>query len=163
MSYQMAGNILVGHIAEWSVGRYRKAHYHGGGALILITRGNGYTLMWPRQAGLRPFESGRGDQVVKVPWQPGSVLSPPSEWFHQHFNLGSEKVRQVALRLGSKRYGVQFHDIHVREGMTVSTRDDGTLIEYEDEDPEVQRMYRKALSEAGVEYQMEEPAAAAAK
>lgn len=155
MSYQMAGNILVGHIAEWSVGRYRKAHYHGGGAIVLITHGQGYTMMWPKEAGIRPFENGRGDQVVKVDWREGSLISPPSDWFHQHFNTAPSKVRQVALRLGSKRYGVHFHDIHVREGQQVSTRDDGTMIEYEDEDPAIRRLYLEALATSGVEFQME--------
>jgi hypothetical protein len=155
MSYQMDGNILVGHIAEWSVGRYRKAHYHGGGAIVLITAGRGYTLLWPKELGTRPFESGHGSEVARVDWHEGSVVSPPSDWFHQHFNTGPTKVRQVALRLGSKRYGVQFHDIGVREGQQVSVRDNGTMIEYEDEDPEISRLYQAELAKAGVEYQME--------
>lgn len=154
--YQMDGNVLAGHIAEWPVGRYRKAHYHGGGAILFIVNGNGYTLMWPREVGPRPFESGRGEEVVRVDWQEGSVISPPSEWFHQHFNTGPSKVRQLALRMGSQRYGVWFHDMHVREGVLRSTAEGGTLIEYEDEDPAVQRLYRAELARAGVEYQMEQ-------
>ncbi|MBM2811212.1 MAG: reactivating factor for ethanolamine ammonia lyase [Chloroflexi bacterium] len=154
MSYQMGGNILVGHIAEWPVGKYRKAHYHEGGAVILITAGQGYTLTWPKALGVRPFESGHGDQVIRIDWHEGSVVSPAGDWFHQHFNTGQGKVRQVALRLGSKRYGVHFADLHVGEGMNISTRDNGTLIEYEDEDTEIGRMYRDELARAGVEYQM---------
>jgi len=155
MSYQMGSNILVGHIAEWSVGRYRKAHYHGGGAIVLITAGKGYTLLWPKEVGIRPFETGHGSEVVRVDWHEGSVVSPPSGWFHQHFNTGPTKVRQVALRLGSKRFGVQFHDIGVREGQQVSVMDNGTMIEYEDEDPEISRLYQAELAKTGVEYQME--------
>lgn len=154
--YQMDGNVLGGHITEWPVGRYRKAHYHGGGSIILVLNGKGYTLLWPSELGLRPFESEHGDQVVRVDWQEGSVYSPPSGWFHQHFNTSPGKVRQVALRLGSQRYGVYFHDIASREGVLRSTRDGGTLIEFEDEDPEIPRLYKEELASAGVDYEMEE-------
>src|SRR5437867_13449565 len=71
----MGGSTLVGHLAEWPVGRYHKAHYHTGGAILLILRTEGYTLMWPQEAGIRPYQSGNGDQVVKVNWREGSVLN----------------------------------------------------------------------------------------
>jgi hypothetical protein len=57
-SFDMGGSTLVGHIAEWPVGRYHKAHFHQGGAILLILRSRGYTLMWPQEAGLRPYQSG---------------------------------------------------------------------------------------------------------
>ena len=90
--FEIAGNTLVGHISDWPAGGYHKAHYHGGGATLTILRGKRYVLMWPKEAGVRPYQSGRGDQVVKVEWKPGAVYSPPSGWFHQHFNTGSEPV-----------------------------------------------------------------------
>jgi mannose-6-phosphate isomerase-like protein (cupin superfamily) len=148
--YQMAGNVLVGHLAEWPVGRYQKAHFHGGGAILLIVRSRGYTLMWPREAGTQPYQNGYGDQVVKVDWQPGSVFSPPTGWFHQHFNAGPEPARQVALRYGSRMYGVQFWDIQAGEGVLVDVKQGGAMIQYEDEDPEIRRQFERALAEAGV-------------
>src|SRR5581483_638201 len=33
LSYQMDGNVLVGHISDRPFGQYGKAHYHGGGAI----------------------------------------------------------------------------------------------------------------------------------
>jgi hypothetical protein len=153
--YQMSGNVLVGHMAEFPVGRYMKAHYHGGGAIIFIARSHGYSLLWRRELGTRPYESGQGDQVIRVPWQEGSVFSPPSDWFHQHFNLGAQPARQVALRYGSHRYGVQFYDVH-HPGKTThaSLREGGTTIASEDEDPEIRRQYQQALAEVGVDYRM---------
>jgi hypothetical protein len=144
--YEMSGNILVGHVAEWPVDRYHKAHYHGGGAVLLIVKSEGYTLMWPHEIGMRPYESGHEDRVVKVDWKPGSVLSPPTGWYHQHFNTGPEPARQLALRYGSQKYGLRFFDLLSREGTMRSTRVGGTLIEYEDEDPEIPRRYRESLA-----------------
>lgn len=147
--YEMAGNILVGHVADWPVGRYHKGHYHGGGAILLILRSSGYTLMWPKDAGIHPYQDGRGEKVVRVDWQPGSVLSPPTEWFHQHFNVGSEPARQLALRYGSKIYGVGFHDVHSGKGALLDIKQGGTMIESEDEDTEMARQFRQATAEAG--------------
>lgn len=179
--YEIAGNVLVGHVAEWPVGRYQKAHFHGGGAVLLIARSRGYTLMWPRELGLHPYQDGHAERVVRVDWQEGSVLSPPSDWFHQHFNSASAPARQIALRYGSHKYGVGFYDSHTREGQRhagggqqaaprhaslVSTRKGGTMVEYADEDAEIRRLYRAELLKAGVPYTMPdavfEPAAAGA-
>ena len=96
----MHTNTLIGHLAEWPVGRYHKAHFHGGGAVLLILRSEGYSLMWPNHLGTRPYENGFGDEVVRVDWLPGSVFSPPTNWFHQHFNTGAEPALQLALRCG---------------------------------------------------------------
>ncbi len=162
--YQMAGNALVGHMAEWPVGKYNKAHHHAGGQVLLILRSTGYTLMWPQDAGWQPYKSGNSDRVVRIDWGEGSVLSPPSGWFHQHFNTGPSRARQLALRYGSKKYGVGFKDVLDRGGVLVSAKRGGTQIEYEDEDPEIRRLYREELARTGVEYQMplgESPSAAA--
>lgn len=150
-SYEMGGNIVVGHMAEWPIGRYHKAHYHAGGAILLILRSKGYTLLWPPSAGIRPYENGGGDAVVKVDWQVGSVYSPPSGWFHQHFNTGPEPARQLALRYGSHEYGVRFSDIQQAAGVYTSVKEGGSLIEYEDEDPQIRRLFISECAKNGVE------------
>ena len=78
-------------------GGYHKAHFHTGGAILLIPPLEGYTLMGRRKQDTS-LKSGNGDQVVKVNWREGSVFSPPTGWFHQHFNTGKEKARQLAFR-----------------------------------------------------------------
>jgi mannose-6-phosphate isomerase-like protein (cupin superfamily) len=155
--YQMSGNVLVGHMAEWPVGKYNKAHHHAGGQVLLILRSSGYTLMWPPDAGIAPYQNGRADKVVRVDWGVGSVLSPPSGWFHQHFNTGPVEARQLALRYGSKKYGVGFKDVLDRGGVLISAKKGGTQIEYQDEDPEIRRLYQEELARAGVEYRMPPP------
>lgn len=156
ISYEMAGNVLVGHVAEWPAGRYQKCHYHLGGAVLLIVRSRGYTLMWPRELGPHPYQDGHEDQVVRVDWQEGSVFSPPTGWFHQHFNTGEGPARQLALRFGSRNYEVKFNDAYAGAGPLVSLREGGTMIEYEDEDPQIAEMFRRELEAAGVPYQMPE-------
>jgi oxalate decarboxylase/phosphoglucose isomerase-like protein (cupin superfamily) len=155
-SFDMGGSTLVGHIAEWPVGRYHKAHFHQGGAILLILRSEGYTLMWPQEAGVRPYRSGRGHQVVRVNWREGSVLSPPSGWFHQHFNTGEEPARQLAFRYSGQtgKYLLGCWRAINKEGVRTSIRDGGTLIEYEDEDPQIRTDFETALRRAGVELQM---------
>lgn len=150
--FEMSGNTMVGHLVEWPVGRYHKAHYHGAGAVLLILRSEGYTIMWPNELGIHPYEDGHGDEVVRVDWKPGSAFGPPNGWFHQHFNLGSEKARQLALRYGSKKHKAGFHIAAQRRdgGVFISVREGGTLIEYEDEDAEIRRNYEAELKRRGI-------------
>ena len=155
-SFDMGGSTLVGHLAEWPVGRYHKAHFHQGGAILLILRSEGYTLMWPEEDGMRPYQQMRGNQVVKVDWQEGSVVSPPTGWFHQHFNTGKEPARQLAFRYSgqSGKYLLGVAKSLNKEGVRTSTREGGTLIEYEDEDPQIRRDYEAALKKESVAMQM---------
>ncbi len=155
-SFDMGGSTLVGHIAEWPVGRYHKAHFHQGGAILLILRSEGYTLMWPPEAGIRPYRSSHAGQVVKVNWREGSVFSPPSGWFHQHFNTGNEPARQLAFRYSgeSGNYILGCWRAINKEGVRTSIREGGTLIEYEDEDPQIRRDYEAVLKKTGVSMEM---------
>jgi quercetin dioxygenase-like cupin family protein len=157
-SFDMGGSTLVGHIAEWPVGRYHKAHFHQGGAILLILRSEGYTLMWPQEAGIRPYQSGHADQVIKVNWREGSVFSPPSGWFHQHFNTGKEKARQLAFRYSgeSGKYLLGCWRAINKEGVRRSIREGGTLIEYEDEDPQIRRDFEATIARAAIPMEMPE-------
>ncbi|HEY2988830.1 MAG TPA: cupin domain-containing protein [Candidatus Binatia bacterium] len=155
-SFDMGGSTLVGHLAEWPVGRYHKAHFHQGGAVLLILRSQGYTLMWPQESGERPYRDGRANQMIKVDWREGSVVSPPTGWFHQHFNTGKEKARQLAFRYSgqSGKYLLGIGKALNREGVRTNTRAGGTLLEYEDEDPQIRRDYDAALKKTGVAMEM---------
>lgn len=148
--FEMAGNTLIGHLAEWPVGCYHKAHHHGGGAVLLILSSEGYSLMWPNEWGTRPYERGYGERVVRVDWAPGSIFSPPTNWFHQHFNTGAEAALQLALRCGSHKFPLGIRVAAIRAGVYTSVKQGGTLIEYEDEDPEIRRIYRAELNKKGI-------------
>ena len=44
--FELSGNGLIGHLAQWPAGRYHKAHYHGAGAILLRLQSSGYVLLW---------------------------------------------------------------------------------------------------------------------
>jgi len=154
--FQMAGNTLILHVSYWPAGCYHKAHYHGPGSILLGLESEGYVLMWPKELGIRPYETGHGDRVVEMKWKEGSLYCPPNGWFHQHLNTGSEPARQLALRYGGRVNPTGFKLAAKRheEGTTTSIKDGGTMIEYEDEDPEIRRRFEAKLKRAGITCEM---------
>ena len=88
----------------------------------------GYSLLWPEHG-----------EVTRVDWKPGSVVVPPSQWFHQHFNSGADPARYLALRWNSWRYN--FVALGDDKPIEVSVKDGGTQIEYEDEDPKIHEFF----------------------
>ena len=105
---------------------------------MIIIGGKGYSLMWPE-----------GSPIEKFDWQEGSVIVPPENWFHQHFNGGSTPARYLALRWGSKK-----NKFRKRYGIDKSIKDGGDQIEYPDEDPSVRKIFEGALAGEGIETQM---------
>src|SRR5258706_8384206 len=75
--FQIAESTICGQVSQFLVGTYKKAHYHGPGAHVIILSGEGYSLMWPK-----------GQPIKRYEWKPGSMVVPPGDWFHQHFNSG---------------------------------------------------------------------------
>ena len=154
--YRMGKCYPNGHISQWPVGIYHKAHYHGPGALLLGLRGKGYVLLWPHELGPRPYQDGHEDQVVTVNWGPRSIYTPADGWYHQHFNTSKEPARHIASYSRPDRPEERARQFAGGEEITVlvSEREGGTLLEYEDEDPEVRRRFEETLKREGVESQM---------
>jgi oxalate decarboxylase/phosphoglucose isomerase-like protein (cupin superfamily) len=154
--FELSGNGLIGHLAQWPSGRYHKAHYHGPGAILLGLQSSGYVLLWSKELGTRPFESGRGGEVVEVNWKEGSVYCPPGGWFHQHFNTGPNSARHLAVRYGSRLHPIGFKiaDKRSEEGVYIDVKKGGTLINYEDEDPYIRKHYEDEMKKTGVPSQM---------
>lgn len=141
LAFELAHNTMVAHISEFPVGTYKKAHKHGPGANVIILGGQGFTLLW---------QDGKWDQRVKVDWKPGSIVVPPSQWFHQHFNSGDIPARYLALRWGSNRYKFRpGSDDDTKGGTETSIRDGGNQIEYDDENPEIHRLFEEELKRSG--------------
>ncbi len=152
--YFMSGQFPAGHMSEWPVGVYHKAHHHGPGALLIGLRGKGYVPLWHKDLGLRPYENGHGDKVITVEWGARSIYCPPDGYFHQHMNTGKEPARHLAIygqmspRPSFKHfYGDNFVGLE-------SALEGGTLIEYEDEDPEIRGRFEERLKQEGVKSQM---------
>lgn len=136
----MPASTMYTHISEFPVGTYKKAHRHGPGANVGILSGEGYSLMW--KEGM--------DQLVKVDWKPGSIITPPARWYHQHFNTGEEPARYFAMhipRLGDF-YSTDMFDPHLPVNQ----------IEYAEEDPDIRELFEEELAENGLEMHMPEAA-----
>jgi oxalate decarboxylase/phosphoglucose isomerase-like protein (cupin superfamily) len=154
--FELSGNSLIGHLAQWPAGRYHKAHYHGAGAILLGLQSSGYVLLWSKELGIRPYEAGHSEDVVEVKWKAGSVYCPPGGWFHQHFNTGPEPARHLAIRYGSRIHPIGFKiaDKRSDDGVYIDVKRGGTLIEYADEDPQIRRHYEDELKKTGVACEM---------
>lgn len=140
---KLGGNRMRTFAAEYPVGTYTTGHWHGGGVTIYIANGEGFTLMWPQQAGMRPWEAGNEDQVVHIPFKEGTVYAPPTGWWHQHFNTGNTPARYVpsgpGLELGDAGTG--------RLSVYKSVREGGNQIDYDLEDPRIKELFAEAIQQ----------------
>src|SRR5713226_4289312 len=156
--FELSGNGLIGHLAQWPAGRYHKAHYHGPGAILLGLQSSGYVLLWSKELGIRPYESGHSEEVVEVKWKARSGYRPPGGWFHQHFNTGPQSARHLAVRYGSRLHPIGFKiaDKRSEDGVYIKVKRGGTLIDYADEDPAIRKHYEEEMKKTGVPCQMPE-------
>lgn len=81
--FEISGNALIGHLGEWLVGTYHKAHYHGPGAIIVGLKSVGYVLLWAKELGEHRYQSGHEREVVDIKWSEASIYCPPANWFHR--------------------------------------------------------------------------------
>ncbi|HEY3118419.1 MAG TPA: cupin domain-containing protein [Chloroflexota bacterium] len=147
--FELADGVVPTHISQFPVGTYKKAHHHGhgdagGGALLLILGGVGFSLVWP--PGVKDAE------IQQLIWKQNSLFVAPSSWYHQHFNTGATPARYLALRGGGGlRYGARGQQWG---GADVSEDDGGWQIEYEREDPRVHQIFEAELAKHGAVCQM---------
>ena len=126
-----------GHMSVFPPGTYKKGHRHGPGRVIIIPRGEGYSIMWPE-----------GQEKVIVPWHEMSIFVPPNRWFHQHFNTGSEGARYLAL-----------HPLPQFNGHAEKVEDRvRDQIDYPNEEPWIRQRFEDELAKKGVKSAMPEAA-----
>jgi len=124
----LSGSAMKSHISRFPVGTYKKAHRHGPGAHIYIIDGEGYTLMWKE-----------GEPRQRFDWHVGSLISPPNNWYHQHFNTGDRPATYLALQ----------------RPVVIYNKGGTHQIEYEHEDPLIREEYVIELAGRGVDLRME--------
>ncbi len=128
---QFATAPVSAHMSVFPPGTYKKAHFHAPGVLIVIPAGDGYSIMWP--------EAG-GEKVI-VPWHEASVFVPPARWYHQHFNVGSERARYLAFHTEHMYAGDPLHALQERNT---------DEIQYPDEDPFIRQRFESELAKRGL-------------
>ncbi len=134
---ELSDNSMAGHISQFPVGTYKKAHRHKGGAHVIILSGTGYTLMWKE-----------GIPRMKIDWHEGSMFVPPEQWFHQHFNTGVEPARYMALHWDSRK------NIVFQKSSYKSVKLGGDQIQYDEENPEIRALYESELAKKGIPLNM---------
>jgi len=141
MMFQLSESCMPAHISEFGVGYYKKAHRHLSGAHVMILNGEGFTLMWKE-----------GEPIQRYNWKPGSMIVPPDMWFHQHFNVGKEPAKYLAIH---GKFSPKYKTTEkTYRGVDLDVKKGGDQIEYEDEDPKIREMFEEELAKRGVQSQM---------
>jgi hypothetical protein len=130
VAMEFPGSEISCHMSMFPPRTYKKAHRHGPGRAIVIPAGEGYSVMWEE-----------GHDKVIAPWQPGSLITPPNKWFHQHFNVGQAPARYLAFHPP-----LQF-DGHA-EKVEDRARDQ---IEYVAEEPAIRERFEAELARRGMQ------------
>ena len=141
---ELSNNVHSVHISRFPVGTYKKAHRHDNpGVRILLLQGQGYSLVWPPEGGER----------IKIDWRQNSLFGFPNRYFHQHFNTGAEPATYMAFHgaIALKYYGIGIDD---EMAGSKSLKLGGRQIEYEDEDPEIRRLFKQELAKNGAPWDM---------
>lgn len=118
------GSPMSCHMSVFDAGTYKKGHRHGPSYVIVIPTGEGYSIMWPE-----------GGEKVIVPWSEASVFVPPDNWYHQHFNVGGEPARYLALHPPRP---------FAKSGIA------GNQIEYPDEESFIRERFESELARRGL-------------
>jgi quercetin dioxygenase-like cupin family protein len=158
-TWNLANNHFSGFIAQYPSGRYSKAHAHEGGPVLFCLRGKGYTITWPKSAGLRPWQAENADLVKRIDYGFGGIVSAApgtADWYHAHFGVSKEPFRVIAFLGGFPRryYGAPGDEVT----WNLDQREGGNTIEYRDEDPQVRKDFMAALTANGAKFEMPESA-----
>jgi hypothetical protein len=136
------------HTSQIVPGTYKKAHRHFCGTNVFTIDGEGYSLLW--------YE-GQEEDMVRVDWDHGVVVTPPEQMFHQHFNTGSTPSRYLAVQFGTVRYPVTAAKKDIWSGkVDRSVEEGGAQIEYENQMPHIHRMWLAEMDRKGIPSEMGE-------
>ena len=141
LRFSLARTSQAGHLSQFPVGTYKKAHAHGPGAHVIILSGEGYSLCWP---------DGIEGKPQRFDWEVGTLIVPRNNVYHQHFNTGREPARYLAFRTSGSARNAQ--------GVMkcfYSRRIGGDQLDYADETPDMRKMFIDALAKNGLEMRMQ--------
>lgn len=128
MRFTLADTTYGCRVSEFPPGSRSTFHRHGPGAVIIITKGEGYVMLWKD-----------GEERKRYEFKVGTIYSPDDLMWHGHFNTGQGAMRHFAVRGDSPKYS---HD-RFRNPLW-------TMIPMDDEPSEIQQEYLQILAEKGV-------------
>jgi quercetin dioxygenase-like cupin family protein len=150
--FVLADGVMHAHISEMPVGTYKKGHRHGPSFHVMCVTGTGFSLLW--------FE-GQKD-FIRIDWKHGVVFPPADQQFHQHFNTSNHPARYLATAVGGLRYPTMVTQRNAllgkdgeKQGVSLSLKEGGGQIEYEDQDPRIHRMWLEEMRKNNVTPKME--------
>lgn len=136
------------HTSQIVPGTYKKAHRHMMGTNVFTIDGDGYSLLW--------FE-GDEDNIERVDWDHGVVVTPPEQMFHQHFNTGNTPSRYLALQFGTVRYPMTWAKKDIWSGkVDKSVEEGGAQIEYENQLPHIHKIWLDEMDRKNIPSEMGE-------
>jgi quercetin dioxygenase-like cupin family protein len=127
---EFPGGDMDCHMSVFDPQLYKKAHKHGPGRVIVIPKGEGYSVLWPGPGV-------EGERAI-CPWSEGTIFVPPDNWYHQHFNTGTGEGRYLALHALPQFSGNPYRH----------------QIEYPDEDPWIREHYEEEIAKKGLKSKM---------
>lgn len=128
MRFGLAGTTYGCHIQEFPVGSRSTFHRHGPGAIVCVTQGTGFAMVWREDEERRRFEI-----------RPGSIYSPGDLMFHGHFNTGHTTMRHFAMRGRSPKYSQDRYRTPLHY-----------MIPFDEEPPDIHPEYLRELAKNGV-------------
>jgi gentisate 1,2-dioxygenase len=136
------------HTSQIVTGTYKKAHRHTCGTNVFTIDGEGYSMLW--------FD-GKEDEMVRIDWDHGVVVTPPEQMFHQHFNTGSTPSRYLAVQFGTVRYPMTGAKLAKwTSGNDTSVKKGGNQVEYADQPEMMHKIYLEELDRKGIPSEMGE-------
>ncbi|MFC1905339.1 cupin domain-containing protein [Chloroflexota bacterium] len=147
MFLELSNGMMSAHVSELSGGAYLRAHYHGAGDPHLFLSGQGYALIWPEAGGIMA----EGVERIRIDLQKNSLFVAPERWFDQRFSTGKEPLKYLAFHT---EQSVKYAGLRKGYEGTKSVKIGGTQIDYEDEDPEIRRLFKEELARTGVSWRM---------
>jgi quercetin dioxygenase-like cupin family protein len=155
----MTDNTFYLWIGQHETGRYSKAHAHPSAAVLICLKGKGYTYTWPEECGLTPWKDGFGEQVKRVDYQYGGMVSAAPggrRWFHQHFGVSKDPFRLTAW-FGPNAPGREPGPLgeKIKDYNAIDVDEGGSAIPYFMEDPVIRAEYEATLAKEGVSSRMD--------
>jgi mannose-6-phosphate isomerase-like protein (cupin superfamily) len=152
INFSLADGIMHSHISEIAPATYKKAHRHESGTHVMTLSGGGYSLLW---------DEGEPD-FQRVEWTFGTVFPPAEMQWHQHFVTTNEPSRYVATGFGGIRYPILAwrRDLLIgkpgqKQALSLSSKEGGNQIEYEDQDPRIHQIWLEEMRKAGITPKLE--------